>query len=837
MSKRQYVTRLIVPLTALALLAASLAHAQQAQPDGNGIVISDVKIYDNAALQQMLDNARARLASMQFLDQTGIAARLGTIQGSSMQQSGLSFNVGGPPLPGVQSTLNTGNTATTSSQGTNAVSSTGSSTTTNGSTTSSVPATGSSTTEQLQVTGPSTSTTTTNNGQTVVTGPSTQTVTTLAQQNPMAAPAPALSTFTLPSSFSPSASSILNEQVQLNSEVAGLALLLEGSLSDQASQMEVKDKHGKVVEIVNVPKFRTTIGIPVSIIPSAKHKDCVAEIVLTVKTESTQAGRPTITAILPQDKTYNVATINSKSIGIGGGVVTGVLTAGVNWAWQKQTYYIVQDQDTVALQMPDPADPNSISFGWQLRPVLGRRTVTGGMRTLFVQLALPLDFSTPEKELGTVTVTTSWKKINHKFNTVSHSAIDSVENPKPFPILNIVLTPRIQAVSDPIDNSDGTVTVHIDSNSYLQGTYIKIGGNTISQGASNAFFDPSHIDFTVPASLLATHAAFLVDRSGAYKQIVEPQIGEKTDYYCLDLNGLKVAPESSATAMLTAGVALKSDTEPCKSLLGNAKLSELHLIALVGSKVFGYRDAPINIDDSTSTISFRASVDLLRNSPSLTVERILWGEPFKATAALNVPLIPTIDKTPVVSKSADNIQVALIGSNLQQLTPPQGMKFNASGKSCSSPGPLASDDSNTGRILCVPQNLATTLSQIALRSTSGDLLLLAMPADPTTGTPTLQTHDPIQAGHATTLTVKGSKLDGFEGVAIGKTKIPAAKLSGNKKSIDVPLSAKMVQAPSIELLFSFKDAHPVSYTVSVFDKALEVSQPQLSNAGQQTTPN
>jgi hypothetical protein len=85
--------------------------------------------------------------------------------------------------------------------------------------------------------------------------------------------------------------------------------------------------------------------------------------------------------------------------------------------------------------------------------------------------------------------------------------------------------------------------------------------------------------------------------------------------------------------------------------------------------------------------------------------------------------------------------------------------------------------------------------------------------------------------------VKGSKLDGFEGVAIGKTKIPAAKLSGNKKSIDVPLSAKMVQAPSIELLFSFKDAHPVSYTVSVFDKALEVSQPQLSNAGQQTTPN
>jgi hypothetical protein len=56
--------------------------------------------------------------------------------------------------------------------------------------------------------------------------------------------------------------------------------------------------------------------------------------------------------------------------------------------------------------------------------------------------------------------------------------------------------------------------------------------------------------------------------------------------------------------------------------------------------------------------------------------------------------------------------------------------------------------------------------------------------------------------------VKGASLDGFESVEIGNTKIPSAKLSGNMKSVDVTLSAKMVQAPSIELLFSFKDAHP-----------------------------
>ena len=63
-------------------------------------------------------------------------------------------------------------------------------------------------------------------------GPSTQTTYTLTQQNPVTPAAAPTSSFTAPSSFSPSASSILNEQVQLNSEVAGLALT-DGSTPDR----------------------------------------------------------------------------------------------------------------------------------------------------------------------------------------------------------------------------------------------------------------------------------------------------------------------------------------------------------------------------------------------------------------------------------------------------------------------------------------------------------------------------------------------------------------------------------------------------------------------------
>jgi hypothetical protein len=77
---------------AWAVLTGSLAFAQA--PD-NGIVVTGVKVYDNAALQQMLDNARARLAGMNFLDAAAVASRIGGIQGSTMQQSGFSVNVGG----------------------------------------------------------------------------------------------------------------------------------------------------------------------------------------------------------------------------------------------------------------------------------------------------------------------------------------------------------------------------------------------------------------------------------------------------------------------------------------------------------------------------------------------------------------------------------------------------------------------------------------------------------------------------------------------------------------------------------------------------------------------
>jgi hypothetical protein len=837
-SFRALVFLLLWPL----LLAPSAQDGQaQASVTDNGIVVGEPKVYDNAALQQMLDSARARLASMQFLDPTAVAARIGSLQGASMQQSGISFSVGGPPMAGLQTTANTGNTVTTANQGitntantgsttttTGGTANSGSTTTTTGSTTTSgatpgstatqqVAVTGPSSTgtEQLAVTGPSSTAVSTGNLQTAVTGPSTQTVTTLAQQNPSAAPAPAMSTFTLPSSFGPSASNVLNEQVELNSEVESLSLLLEGALSDQFYQ------DGGV----SYPKRRVTIGIPVTIIPSRKYKDEVAEIdlsVASVVSKSNCTSPPAITAILPQSKTYNVASISSKSTSIGGGIVTGVLTAGVNFAWQKQTYYIVQDQDTVALQYPYVPGRNSITFGWQLRPVLGRHTVSSGMRTLFVQLALPPDVCGTSDNLATVAVTTAWKRVDRKTNAVDSHPIDSVSS-STNPVPKINAAPQIGKITGPVDNGDGTVTVHLESTSYLQGAYIKIGTATIPQGSPLVVFDPSHIDFTLPAALLTTQKGFLADRSGASTEIVDPRAKNDTADHCISIDTPSMVPVTSSLGRLTVHVKLDSSSETCKYMLPEMKLHDL--VAAIGNRVFGYRDSPIAVDSSTGNITFLAPIDLLRTSPEVTILRPLWGEPFRAKATFSAPLVPTIDKAPVVSKSGDNLQIALFGSNLQQLTPPAGMKFNAGGKACDQPGPLATDTSNTARILCVPQSLTSAMDQIPLRASSGDLLLIAMPTDPNKDTPALAAHSPILAGKALTLTFTGSHLDGFTGAKLGKTAIAGAKLAKDNKSIDVPLTAAMVTSPSIELTFSFKDTHPLVVDVQVIDRSLQVTQP------------
>ncbi len=243
-----------------------------------------------------------------------------------------------------------------------------------------------------------------------------------------AAPAP---TTVLPSSQAPSASDVLNEQLQITSEIANLRLLLEGSLSDQIM----------VGAHETFAKPRVTLGFPVVITPAKRYRNAVAIVEVFADTSKTNDAAPggeppSITALLPREKTYNVASISDKSASIGLGIATATAGGSASFLFGHKQYFIVKDQDTLGLPIRAFTDSeiallshqDSVTiaerrlraFAWQFRPVLGRPFVQAGVRQVFVQLAFPGRGIAPAvKSFGSVRIRTYWRKVDPKTGILS----------------------------------------------------------------------------------------------------------------------------------------------------------------------------------------------------------------------------------------------------------------------------------------------------------------------------------------------------------------------------------------------------------------------------------
>ena len=739
---------------------------------------------------------------MQLLDPAAIASRIGSIQGSTLQQSAFGLNVGGPPLPGVQTTANTGNAVNTLANGTSGVANTGNAVTTTGSGTSNQQVTGGTSpgtttgqtsSSQLVVTGPSTVTTTAGNNQTVTTGPSTTTVTTLAAPTAPTVPAPVANAFTPPSAYAPAASNILNQQVELTYQITGLALLLEGALNDRYMR----------VGGTQLLRRRATIGVPVTITPPDDATDMVAEVILEVTTshDAILKEPPALMAILPRDKTYNVASITNKSVSLGGGVVTQVISAGVSGLWGHQTYFLVEDQDTVAIQLAaDPDRSTTTRFGWQIRPVLGQKTVQAGMRMLFAQLAFPL--LNNATTFGTVHVITQWRKLNRKKNTLE-APIHSAPVPGEFAIPRFDQTPQFGSPGLE-DNGDGTLTVQVESDGFAPGTFVRIGSGAIQPGAANALFDSTGIRFTASAALLATHGAFIVDRSGAASEIIDPMVRKSTGK-CLTIKSAEAKAVNASTALVTVDVAIDSQAAGC-----DVGVSQDQLVALVGNRVFGYRDAPMQ--SVTPNLTFLAPLDLVRGSPKVEVKRVFFGDPFRNDATITFPAPAAIDKALVVSQSDDEVKLALTGSGLaglKSVVPPSDqVKFDTA--------------TDIGAVVSIQRGGLKNVKQIVFESPAGELLMVAAP-DLSGGGPQLQPHTAIKAGAAASITVTGSGLADFDHVECQGKKLSAV-LANDRKSVTIDVPSALMKAGTLDLVFFFKKAEKITYTVTLFDTKVDLPQ-------------
>lgn len=749
------------------------------EENGNGIYVQRPEVYDDSSLQQMLNAARSKLASLQGLDQATLLQHLGVITGSTLQQSSFSAQVSGPNPPSTVTTAN-GPTSTVA-------------------TTSGSPAT----------------TTTTAPNQSVVTTSPTAT-------SPIPA-APTDTPYPLPTTFSGSASDLLNEEMQLTYEIANLQLLLEGSLSD------------RFVKGTRTVKRRTTVGFSVNFSPGKKYKNAIAVVEVEVKRpdkntlDATDPEPPAITALLPREKTYNVAAIKDRSTSIGAGIVTSVVSGGASWTGGRKTFYVIQDQDTVALRQPASDPKTEAAFSWQFRPVLGEPLVRTGMRQTFVQLAVAVDNFAGC--FGTVHVRSYWRKYDQKNGIAKDVIADSIREQDVTPIPVFDLAPTIGTLQYE-DLGNGQVQVAIGG-SFLSGTYIRIGNTYYREGSPGFTSETTQIRFIAPAADIAVQQAYIVSRDGAEVRILDPSDAEYRNRLSTSCEAVPVQEQNKDQvwknpAKLTAHVSSFDDSNVLLEVKGTGipntgtdpKLDSYYL--LVGNRLFGLRDSPFERSIGSADVTYHVVVPAgaLSSVPRAFLLPLFWKkEKYEVPAdILDFSLSNSSEKLVLIDKGDKASTYLLYGNRLKdaQVLSPTGLALR----------PVDSlNDDGTIRLLVVSADLLKTLKQIVLQKKSGERpTVVSIPASDTkdTAKPTLTAQSRITVG-MDEVVIAGDGLDKLKAVRFKKTALKFT-LSDDKKSVTVSglAAARVTSTPSEQTLeFEFEGGQKSAVKVDVVNGKVE----------------
>ncbi|MBB5056420.1 hypothetical protein HDF16_001105 [Granulicella aggregans] len=711
-----------------------------------GIEVAQPKIYDDSLLQQMLNAAEAKLMSLQILDQSGIASHLGAVTGATQSISSFGLSVQGPTLPQI-ATTNNGATSSTVTGDTN--------TTTTGAT-------------------PGTSSTT--SSQTTAGAPTTNVTTTTPQMAPPSVTVPAPST-TLPSSFSVSGSDLLGEQMQLTYEIANLRLLLEGSLNDWT------------VGTTKLVKPRVTLGFPITINPDKHAKDATAVVEIEIDkdtdTKPPTDEIPALITLLPREKTYNVAKITDNSLAISAGIATQMVGVSGAYGRSKKTYYLVKDVDTVALTF-QPQDPKRIGFMWQFRPVLGQRYVKAGLKQTFVQVAFPSNWS--NSNFGSIHIRTYWKYFDRKEGYAKVVQRDSLrDDTKTWPIPNYSLAqvPKEFDYKSLQDLGNGQMLVTV-AGRFLGGTYVRVGSTFLRDGSPAFSAEYQQIRFVASVADLATKQVALVARDGTETQLVF-----KNDAYV----GTLAKPDITFTPVDDSNIQIAAKFSSIPAIHDH-----IPLLAIVGSKVYGYSDAPI-LRDGTTLIFVVPTATLLAN-PTIVIKSLFAPDAYwKDTqfAATPYPQGSQPPKLALLEQTDDSFKYLLYGPGLKDAVflAPQGLV----------PSPLPKDTGDSLRVVTLKKDQAKADKQLVFITAKG--LRFALPF-PSVDTPDVNKYNlkplkPVLVGDDEVV-FQGDGLSGLQKVLFNGAELKLRKQSDGKMIWIQGLKAAGVtaEAKTQSLDFGFK---------------------------------
>jgi len=652
----------------------------------NGIVVAPSKTFDNSTLKQMLAGTSAQLASISGFNQSVIMGAVGNIQGITSDSSYVSAQVTTLAPSSVSSTATNGGTTSNTLANTLGVN--------NGSTisnstitcppgtlpgvgTSGLPACaavvagtatvgstgagnnngGSSSSSSQQSNIGSTLSSALNLGQT-----SNQQNTVTTTNNPQAgvvAAVPTSTALTAPTNVGVSASDMLAEQVQLNSEITTLRLLLQGALSDQYLTAE-----GRAIGT----RQQTTVGFGIYLDPPQRYKHAVAEVRIWIDPADTDAP-VSVMNLLPAAKTYNVAKITSRQNAFGAGVAVEALNVGAATGKSKNRLFLAKDTDTVALQYQahgsgsnenarplsrssqekvrdvlrqgqiwqkivdacedDPiVDSGTTVIDWQFRPVLGADYVQAGQRLVYAQLALPTGIGAQFEPR--VIVQTRWREYDENRQVVGAVYKGSCSVAEDTGTMTVISPLLVKDVSVH-DMGGGTLKVVAQGDFFSSDYSVMSASNTILPTA----FDGKSIQvFGNAGALLIADDLKLVDKDGKPRPLAR---SERFHDNCGVVDATMSATprpdgNSIVEATITTGDAYSSFDDPAPNPL-----------VLIGTHVYGLHETPFIDQDCQAapagagvacTYHFLAATDVLRTAETFRLKDLAW-EDFQADGKID----------------------------------------------------------------------------------------------------------------------------------------------------------------------------------------------------------
>lgn len=342
------------------------------------------------------------------------------------------------------------------------------------------------------------------------------------------------------------AGDILNEQLNLASQIMNLQTLYERSLTDRLIGQDAR--------------LQTVLGLQVSITPPAGFENCVAVVEVAVRMKPPQVDgvstdRVSLVAMIPQEKTYNSQSISTESQSIGGSAVASVVTLGVTSKGESRDLFVHRDSDTVAFERNStgeprlfPGDDNATVFGWEFRPVLGQKTVSAGMRQMLAVVALPASDQSehPEDLLLQIKTRSYWRRYDRETQTSSgkwhwyphktdgSGTVETEEQDLAVPNtakIQAGLAPKVAAITW-VNSGVDRATVIVKGENFFPGTKVLAGGKAHREDDGTLTLKSDQaLEFETTLTAIASGDAVLSGRFGRSSQLEAARIPNVQSLY------------------------------------------------------------------------------------------------------------------------------------------------------------------------------------------------------------------------------------------------------------------------------------------------------------------